>query len=265
MSGTKLTPEKITSPFQLMAAWFSMLVLLVGVLLAAAINIEKPEWAAGYLVICSTILIVVVLGCVTLMLTKFRPHLQDGKEYAQWLRSTGKYSAAIRRDQNSTVVESRASSIVITSTASASEPPLTRLQGYGTVNISNLSGCEKLAENISAVGITTYLYNGRDDDGFRRSNFSEHESIWLGKRVSSNYVATVFKIASKYWPHLKYVHLSSDGDAPPDDVHDEIFIGGATQTALNFGLKTWSQKELSSLDSTMRTEDLHDLIRSKYS
>lgn len=79
MSGTKLIPEKITSPFQLMAAWFSMLVLLVGVLLAAAIKIEKPEWAAGYLVICSTILIMVVLGCVTLMLTKFRPHLQDGK------------------------------------------------------------------------------------------------------------------------------------------------------------------------------------------
>lgn len=265
MSGTKLIPEKITSPFQLMAAWFSMLVLLVGVLLAAAIKIEKPEWAAGYLVICSTILIMVVLGCVTLMLTKFRPHLQDGKEYAQWLRSTGKYAAAIRLGQSSTVVESRASSVVVTSTASADEIPLAPLQGYGTVNISSLSGCEKLAEKINAVGITPYLYDGGVDDGSRSSNFSEHESIWLGKRVSSNYVAAVFKIVSEYWPHLKYVHLSSDGETPPDDVHDEIFVGGATSTALGFGLKPWTQKELSSLDSTMRIEELHKLIRSKYS
>ncbi|WP_152622945.1 hypothetical protein [Pseudomonas fluorescens] len=263
MSGTKLIPENITSPFQLMAAWFSMLVLLVGVLLAAAIKIEKPEWAAGYLVICSTILIMVVLGCVTLMLTKFRPHLQDGKEYAQWLRSTGKYTK--RLDQNGSVVESRASSVVITSTTSPDDIPLTPLQGYGTANISNLSGCEKLAEKINAVGITTYLFGDELNERSRRTNFSEHESIWLGKRVSSNYVSAVFKIASEYWPHLKYVHLSSDGPAPPDDVHDEIFVGGATKTALSYGLKPWSQKELSSINGAMRIEELHELIRSKYS
>ena len=33
MAGTRLTPEKITSPIQLMAAWFAMLILLVSVFL----------------------------------------------------------------------------------------------------------------------------------------------------------------------------------------------------------------------------------------
>jgi hypothetical protein len=47
MTGTKLNPEKITSPFQLMAAWFAMLVLLISILLTAAVNITKPDWAAG--------------------------------------------------------------------------------------------------------------------------------------------------------------------------------------------------------------------------
>jgi hypothetical protein len=58
MAGTKLTPEKITSPIQLMAAWFAMLVLLVSILLAAAINITKPEWAAAYLVIFTSVLVI---------------------------------------------------------------------------------------------------------------------------------------------------------------------------------------------------------------
>lgn len=75
MSDSNLMPDKIKSPIQLMAAWFVMLVSVITVLLTTAINIEKPEWAAGYLVISATIAILIVIGCVLLMLTRYRPHL----------------------------------------------------------------------------------------------------------------------------------------------------------------------------------------------
>ena len=86
MSKPNIVPEKINSPIQLMAAWFVMLILLSGVLLAAASQISEPKWAAGFLVISTTILIAAVITCVLLMLTKFRPHLQEGQEYAEWLK-----------------------------------------------------------------------------------------------------------------------------------------------------------------------------------
>ncbi len=264
MSGTKLTPEKITSPFQLMAAWFSMLVLLAGVLLTAAANIEKPEWAAGYLVVCSTVLILVVVGCVTLMLTRFRPHLQDGKDYAQWLKSQAKYAPAISTRSNKKLIERRQKTVVTVSSVVKEGELLLPLKGCGSVHISNLEGCEELAMKIGDVGISAYLYENQYDEDFRSKDYAEHESIWLGERVSSNYVAVVLKIASEFWPHLKYIHLSCDGSVPPDDVHDEIFLGGSTNTAQRYGLEPWTNEELSSFDSSLSIKELHRLIRAKY-
>ena len=57
-----------------MAAWFVMIVLLVSILLTAAANIKKPTWAAGFLVISSVCLAVIVMLAVFVMLTVFRPH-----------------------------------------------------------------------------------------------------------------------------------------------------------------------------------------------
>jgi len=94
MSGPELDPGRITSPFQLMAAWFAMLILLVSTLLTAAAHISDPSWAADFLLILSAVVIGVVLTFVGVMLTVFRPHLQDGKEYSEWLKDKNTYSTA---------------------------------------------------------------------------------------------------------------------------------------------------------------------------
>ncbi|MEH2510150.1 hypothetical protein V1291_001504 [Nitrobacteraceae bacterium AZCC 1564] len=151
MAGTKLIPEKITSPFQLMAAWFAMLVLLVSILLTGAANIKSPEWAAGYLVIFTSVVVVSVLGCVTLMLTVFRPHLQEGKEYAQWLRDKNAYSSGLIRSEQITV-PSKVQRNLKTSEL--------RKKGQASflISVSNLPGAHGLIRALEEAGFRAKIY-----------------------------------------------------------------------------------------------------------
>jgi len=251
MAGPQIIPEKVTSPFQLMAAWFVMLVLLTSVLLTAASKIEKPDWAAGYLVIFTSILVLLVIGCVTLMLTKFRPHLQDGKEYAQWLKDKGKYSPGIIIKENiigSTVVETiRNKSRLITNV---------------DISVVNAYDSKEMLNALKDNGFNADIY---EPDREPYNSHSTQEGIWLGSRVSPAVACRVIKTAIKQWPHLKYVHLSNDGGGnPPDEVHDQIFLGGSTSAAKRYGVQKWTPQDFEKLHESMSDNELHAMVREKY-
>jgi len=257
MSGTKLTPEKITSPFQLMAAWFSMLVLLATILLAAATEIEKPEWAAGFLVIFTAVVVVAVFVCVTLMLTKYRPHLQEGKEYAQWLKDKNIYSTSL------VAKPVRAVRKVVTQTEAKPASTENSSKLNYPVSIIDAAGAEDIIQCLSNNNFNVETYDERIGSE-RTYEKSRQECFWIGERVPASIAIEAIIIAVSKWPHLKYLHLSCDNpefSSPPDEVHDQIFIGGATSTAESLGLKPWSVQELSTLSS----KDFHRNIRSHYS
>ncbi|MDN7131328.1 hypothetical protein JNO04_03070 [Halomonas sp. MC140] len=255
MSGPQIIPEKVTSPFQLMAAWFVMLVLLTSVLLTAAIKIDKPDWAAGYLVIFASILILLVIGCVTLMLTKFRPHLQDGKEYAQWLKDKGKYaSVGVVEKHNVTTT-----SVNLSQQNNRNESSLITNVGIFVVNAV---GSEEMLKVLKDEGFIADIYQPNRE---AYDDLSSQEGIWLGCRVRPAVACQVVKAAVKQWPHLKYVHLSNDGDDPPDEVHDEIFIGGSTSAAKRYGIQKWSTQDFENLKESMSRKELHKMVREMYS
>jgi hypothetical protein len=257
MAGSQIIPEKITSPFQLMAAWFVMLVLLTTVLLTAASKIEKPDWAAGYLVIFTSILVLLVIGCVTLMLTKFRPHLQDGKEYARWLKDKGRYSEGI------IVKEIKSTSATMVKAASSKirhKPlPITNVD----ISIVNAYDSEEMLKTLNDSGLNADIYRPEDEP---YDSHSTQEAIWLGARVNPAVACRVIKAAITQWPHLKYIHLSGDGGgSPPDEVHDQIFLGGATKTAKEYGLQKWTSQDFEMLNESMNVSELHARVREKYS
>jgi len=254
MAGSQIIPEKITSPFQLMAAWFVMLVLLSSVFLTAASKIEKPDWAAGYLVVFTSLLALVVIGCVTLMLTKFRPHLQDGKEYAQWLKDKGKYSSGL-------VFKGHPSKSISTKASYKSADSKSSLITNVDVNVVNTYDSNEMIAHLKSEGFNADIY-AQDREPYQ--SHSGQESIWLGSRVNPSIACQVMKAAIKKWPHLKYVHLSNDGGDPPDEVHDQIFIGGSTNTAKQFGIRKWTNQDFAQLDDSMNLSELHSAVRDKY-
>lgn len=261
MAGTKLTPEKITSPFQLMAAWFSMLVLLVSILLTAAASIDRPEWAAGYLVIFASILVVIVLGCVTLMLTLFRPHLQEGKEYAQWLKDRNVYSTGATIPD---IASSPPKRKVRRAHGSLTNNVTTAISGAKDflIWVASAPGCENVTRALAEAGFSAEIFNS---SRHRVKTLDASAAIWIGQNIQPAGAIQAIKTAVKLWPQLQYLELSGDNSDPPEEVHRQIFIGGATSTALDRQLVKWTSTELLSLNEGMTIAEFHEAIRAKYS
>jgi hypothetical protein len=265
-----IKPEKITSPIQLMAAWFVMLILLSGVLLTAATQIDKPDWAAGYLVISTTLLILGVIVCVILMLTKFRPNLQEGKEYAEWLKDQNRYSPGVIVEKEESVSHKTLQNILnrikSVETDSQEGGVAKRIEDSALcdVSISPLQGARKVLKAMTDLGFKTSIDKSSMDDGRDFRAFEDHEAIWLGVNIPATTALTIIKKAVNVWPHLKYIHLSSDCDGPPEYVHWQIYLGGANSAAVDrYHLKPWTIEEINELEEK-DIADFHKDIRSKY-
>ena len=260
MAQPNIKAEKITSPIQLMAAWFVMLILLSGVLLTAASQIKEPEWAAGYLVLFCSLVIIIVITCVTLMLTKFRPHLQESKEYAEWLKDQNAYSKGIlpkiaHNTKRVVITDSTAESCEEVS--EPSEVRISVLDAVGGINI---------VESLKNVGLNADIYeSSRNSYELTRDNIRNNQGIWVGKRVPPEIVVKVISLAKEIWPDLQYINISGDHSDPPDYVHDQIFVGGSNSVVERYNLRRWSTSDFSILDGNISLKKFHTLLRKNYS
>lgn len=259
-SGAKIQPEKITHPLQLMAAWFVMIALLVSILLTAAAKLEKPTWAAGFLVISSVLLTVLVMVAVFLMLTTFRPHLQGPKEYAEWLKDERRFRGEAKRQIRSTQLK---------------PPPVKKTTVHRDVlqeviscpiSLSYLPHVDEVLGTLRHLGFQVEIYEVLDTQVENREYYAEelHAAIWVGSRVPPRVALLAIKAVIDIWQHLKYLHLSSDAGDPPDHIHDQLYFGGATSTARNYNLKPWTIDEIRRIPDDISTDEFHKLIRAKY-
>lgn len=249
MSQPDIKAEKINSPIQLMAAWFVMLILLSGVLLTTASQIEKPTWAAGYLIIATSILILIVIATVILMLTKYRPHLQEGKEYAEWLKDKNRYGKGIIRketkDSSLELIKQKLEELKSTVQDSKERTLINKVEDsiLYEVSISDLKGAETIISAISKFNVKTKIYK---DSQYQNMSFNDHEAIWLGSNVPAEIAVPVIKTAVSIWPHLKYIGFPRH-DAP-EFTSWQIYLGGATSSAKDKGYSPWSNEEMNALE-----------------
>jgi len=268
MSQSNIKPEKINSPIQLMAAWFVMLIILSGVLLTSAIKIEKPEWAAGFLVVSTVILILGVILSVVLMLTKFRPNLQDGDKYAEWLKDQNKYSTKLlsKKDKitDNKTLQNKIEQMKFIDSKQENQEFIIQIEKsiLYKVEITNLDRANELINTMKNLGFDAHIYNPYEYDD-EELTFENHQGIWLGSSIPTLIALIIIKNAIKVWPHLKYIHLSSDGSGP-EEIDWQVFLGGSTNSAVNmFNLKPWTINEIDSL-TDMEITDFHAKIRTKY-
>jgi len=262
MSTPKIEPEKITNPMQLMAAWFVMLVLLVTVLLGAAAKISQPSWAAGYLVVSATILICIVLICVFLMLTIFRPNLQDSDKYAVWLKDQNKFVETTEPTKVSH--KEKLPLLELSSDLSPKEQiDQFKLLRSCDVTVVNSEYSHLVLQDLLKVGFSASLY---ERDILTVTNeLCETTGIWVGEDLSPKAVLMAIEIALEYWPQLSYLHLSCDSEGAPIDTHEQLFIGGANSAVKRMKLLPWSKEDITSISKSISRVEFHKLIRGKYS
>ncbi|MDA0107795.1 hypothetical protein OH456_06550 [Vibrio sp. La 4.2.2] len=259
MSTSRIIPEKITHPMQLMAAWFVMLVALVSILLAAAAKISKPDWAAGYLVISSTILIAIVIICVFLMLTKFRPNLQDSEKYAVWLKDQNKFVNVAKP-----VKEEKKEKLPVLELPKDRTPQeqITLLKKARACNVLvvNTAYSNLVLNGLLKEGFSAELY---ERDAVHESDLRDSTGIWVGVDQEPEAVLRAIELALEYWPQLAYLHLSIDSDGP-EDTHDQLFIGGSHSAVKRLKLEPWSKDDILSIPKNVSAQEFHKLIRDKY-
>jgi len=90
MANHEIIPDKITSPIQLLAAWFVALIVLDGAFLTAAGLLSSPTWLPAALVIASIANVPVFLVCMFLLQTRFRPEMQSDEHYSEYLKQRKK-------------------------------------------------------------------------------------------------------------------------------------------------------------------------------
>jgi len=268
LRATRLNPEKITHPFQLMAAWFAMLIILVGVLLAGASRIATPPWIPGFLVVSSVGLSVLVMIAVLLMLTRFRPHLQSAKEYAEWLKDERRFRGQSR--QTLEIREVREDTAVLAPLVGQDLSDIRLFRQIAThfVEVSNLTGSQDVLGGLRRLGFRAEIYRSEQEAADAgKLEEADHTAIWIGARVPPRVAILAIKTVVGLWPYLRYMHLSSDSTSryePPDYIHDQLFFGGATRTAEDLGLGAWMPSEIAAVPDDTGMKQFHDLIRSKY-
>lgn len=78
-------PERITKPFQVLAAWLGTLVMVNGSFLYTATVIQS-KWLPHVLVIAAVINVWVFLWTMYNMQTKYRPEMQGDEYYSNYLK-----------------------------------------------------------------------------------------------------------------------------------------------------------------------------------
>lgn len=135
-----------------------------------------------------------------------------------------------------------------------------------SIKLSNLPKAELFINLLNENGFSAEIYFQSGDYEKEIVDVSDHKSIWLGKRVPLEIAVQVITLSKTFFEYLEYIKLSEDPDLkPPDYVHDQIFIGGATSTAKGMNLKPLSRDDFEHIKEKKTLVELHNFIRSFHS
>ncbi|RPI19594.1 MAG: hypothetical protein EHM58_00900 [Ignavibacteriae bacterium] len=132
------------------------------------------------------------------------------------------------------------------------------------ISVNYFHNANEFMDSLKSKGFTAEVYKWEKDPEFK--SFDDYSTIWLGNNVPVDITVEVIQLANNFYPHLKYIHISGDkpGEQPPSHIHNNVFIGGATSTALEYKLKALTHEDFMKINSSMTKEELHKYIRGFY-
>lgn len=214
MTERPFEPSSVTKPIQLLAAWLIGLILINGSFLTAARFISRPDWAAGFLVICAAASVPLFLGALFLLQTKFRPEMQEDSFYYRYLER--RFSLETNTEEVIEVKADPSKEMVPfkrVSTVSLQKP--SELSGTSVEVNDLLPDYEKIAEELSQNGIKIDKTFGTISYG---KPAPEKFILSVGRGVVVNIYQSVLQVIQKY--NLTGVTLS-----PEYMSQGRIFVG----------------------------------------
>jgi len=133
------------------------------------------------------------------------------------------------------------------------------------VNVSNLNNAKSLINILNKKGYLAEIYCFSSVEENKNNDNLDYKSIWLGKNVPLEIASDAIIISKNFYNHLEYIHVSEEETNIPNYVHNQIFIGGATSTAEDYGLEPLSKDDFESIKDKDTLVELHKFIKTFYS
>ncbi|HDX8425513.1 hypothetical protein ACK356_06720 [Aeromonas veronii] len=215
MDSSKITPERITKPIQLLGAWLVGLLSVDSAFLVAATRMDASSWQAGALVIAAIINVPVFIGALFLLQTKFRPELQEDSYYSTYLSSrTNEPIRVSRKDAHVIDLEKKIDSIEKLLSSNKTEPP----SGLALSDLScgvniHLSDRVQILKKLNSIGILGFTEFGDDaaPPPFRKVAVSE--------TLSHSELKEVLRLAQELgFTHYGYIQ-------PFEEISEDILFG----------------------------------------
>lgn len=129
------------------------------------------------------------------------------------------------------------------------------------VEISPMYKSHKLVEQLVQHGYSAKIYRSFIERKEVLAN-AQHEAIWLGSEIPVKMATEVIKLAKSFYPHLKYIYLNDAEAGAPNVIKYQIFIGGATSTAKELGLKALQLSDFNTIYTIEDQRTLHNFVKS---
>lgn len=142
-SASRIQPEKITRPIQLLAVWFVALTVIDGTFLVTARTVSIV-WIQGMLVLASIINVYVFVFCLYRLQTRFRREIQEDSYYSKSLGKRQISTAALTQIKRS-LSESRASTFVVLEKIQA------EIASLSSVVVQNSQGVPQLVQPLQII------------------------------------------------------------------------------------------------------------------
>ncbi len=140
-------------------------------------------------------------------------------------------------------------------------------QNYKCI-LANFGNSKEFKNILSEKGYQIEIYDGTPQEKKPRTyEENKNESIWLGKNIPLEIAKEILTESFKFYPNIKFIHISGDNKDiyAPSATHDQIVIGGSSETARNrFKLSEFSNEDKTKISKINSISELHTLIRKRY-
>lgn len=214
MKETKIVPEKINKPIQLLGAWLAGLFTVNSSFLFAATRMESGSFESIALVISAIVNVPLFLVSVFLLQTKFRPELQEDHYYSTYLsQKTNEKVKVPKSDVQLKEVFQKIAELEDRLPTDPAKSGIDEIQNL-TIGVNrNLSDFEEIKAELSSSGILACTSFGPD-------KLPELRSVAIDHRVSKPAQRQVLELAKKLgFSHWGYF------DNLMEETQEDILLG----------------------------------------
>jgi hypothetical protein len=211
-----ISPQQVTKPIQLLAAWLIGLISIDAAFLASAKVLTSPSWAPAALVVAAICNVPLFLVALFLLQTKFRPEMQEDSFYARYLEV---------QSETRSIVNPAQETAELRQALTEANQRMTEVLREVSVQISTVRATlpEHSAENVQrAVESTKHIVDQAAADAFWRSNapsindrLPQFRRIFRALNDAGVMIFGIFGSASDLSDPPKYSVMTVRGDVAP--------------------------------------------------